>query len=129
MPTARIIEAVDVLEDDGFCPSTGFPRPAPDQLGLDGFEESLDGTVVIVVAFAAYRRLEPVLTHDLLVVVAAVLAAPVAVEDAAARQGLQGDGHLRRPDRQIKDHSQIQPPLAGPDVTDIIGLFRFGSGA
>ena len=51
------------------------------------------------------------------------------------------DGHLQRPDRQvalhavadgpaddapgmqIKDHSQIKPPLAAPDVTDITGPF------
>ena len=39
MAAAWIIEAVDVLEDGGFCLPTGFPRPAPDQPGLDGFEE------------------------------------------------------------------------------------------
>jgi hypothetical protein len=39
MPTARVIEAVDVLEDGGFGLATLFPRLAPDQLGLDGYEE------------------------------------------------------------------------------------------
>jgi hypothetical protein len=63
------------------------------------------------------------------------------VEDAAARRGSQGDGYLQRPDRQIalhavadgpaddaprmqaQDHSQIQPPLAGPDVADVTRPF------
>jgi hypothetical protein len=38
MPSARVIEAVDVLKDAGFGLAAGFPCPAPDQLGLDGFE-------------------------------------------------------------------------------------------
>ena len=54
MPTARVIEAVDVLEDGGFGVATGFPRAAPDQLDLDGFEERLNGCIVIAVAFAAH---------------------------------------------------------------------------
>ena len=54
MPTAWVIEAVDVLEDGGFCLPMGFPRPAPDQFGLDGFEEGFDGCVVIAVAFVAH---------------------------------------------------------------------------
>ena len=45
MPAARIIEAVDVLKDGGFCLAAGFPSPAPDQLGLDGLEERLDNGV------------------------------------------------------------------------------------
>ena len=45
MPAARIIEAVDVLKDGGFCFATGFPRAAPNQLGLDSFEERLDNGV------------------------------------------------------------------------------------
>jgi hypothetical protein len=42
MPAARVIEAVDVLKDGGFCLAAGFPGPAPDQFGLDGFGERLD---------------------------------------------------------------------------------------
>jgi hypothetical protein len=45
MPAARVIEAVDVLKDAGFGLATGFPCPAPDQLGLDGLEERLDNGV------------------------------------------------------------------------------------
>ena len=42
MPAARVIEAVDVLKDGGFGLAVGFQCPAPDQFGLDGFEERLD---------------------------------------------------------------------------------------
>ena len=45
MPAARIIEVVDVLKDAGCGLATGFPNPAPDQFGLDGFEERLDNGV------------------------------------------------------------------------------------
>ena len=45
MPAARVIEAVDVLKDAGFGLATGFPTPAPEQLGLDGLEERLDNGV------------------------------------------------------------------------------------
>jgi hypothetical protein len=33
------------LKDGGFCLAAGFPRPAQDQLGLDGLEERLDNGV------------------------------------------------------------------------------------
>ena len=45
MPAARVIEAVDVLKDAGFGLATGFPRPVPEQLGLDGLEERFDNSV------------------------------------------------------------------------------------
>jgi hypothetical protein len=54
MPTARIIEAVDVLKDGGFRLAAGFPRPAPDQLRLNGLEERLDNGVVMTIALAAH---------------------------------------------------------------------------
>jgi hypothetical protein len=39
MSTARVIEAVDVLEDGGFGLPTRFPGSPPDQLGFDCLEE------------------------------------------------------------------------------------------
>ena len=122
MAAAWVIEAVDVLEqaivrhwfksngERRLHLPTRFPRPAPDQLGLDGLEECLDGGVVIAIALAAHRYLEAVFAQDLLVVVGAVLAAAVAVEDAAARRGSQGDGHLQRPDRQVALHAVADGP-------------------
>lgn len=69
MPTARVIEAVDVLEDGRLSLSAGLPGAPPDQLGLDGLEEGFDCGVIIAVAFAAHRWLQAVLAQDLLIVV------------------------------------------------------------
>jgi hypothetical protein len=52
MPAARVIEAVDVLEDGGFGLASGLPRAAPDQFGLDRLEEGLDGSVIVAIALA-----------------------------------------------------------------------------
>ena len=60
MPSARVIEAVDVLKDASFGLAAGFPGPAPNQLGLDGFEERLDNGVVITIALAAHGWLQAV---------------------------------------------------------------------
>jgi hypothetical protein len=45
MPSARVIEAVDILKDACFSLAAGFPCPAPDQFGLDGLEERLDNGI------------------------------------------------------------------------------------
>jgi hypothetical protein len=41
------MEAVDVVEDGCLSLSPGFPSAPPDQLGLDGLEEGLDGCVIV----------------------------------------------------------------------------------
>ena len=43
MSAALVIKAVDVLEDGGFGLAARLPGAVPDQLGLDSFEEGLDG--------------------------------------------------------------------------------------
>jgi len=60
MPAARVIEAVGLFEDGGFGLATGFPNPGPVQFGFDGPEERLDSGVVMAIALAAFRRLQPV---------------------------------------------------------------------
>ena len=85
MPTAWVAEAIDVFEDSRLGLATRFPGATPDQLGLDGLEEGLDGGIVVAVALAAHRRLQAMLAKDLLVVVRTILAAAVAVEDATTR--------------------------------------------
>ena len=45
----------------------------PDQFRLDSFEEGLDGSIVIAIAFSAHRHLEAVLVQDLLVIVRTIL--------------------------------------------------------
>lgn len=68
MPTARDIEAVDVLKDGGFSLSARFPNVPPDQFGLDGLEEGFDCGVIVAIPFPTHRHLEPVFAQDLLVV-------------------------------------------------------------
>ena len=73
---ARIIEAVDILEDGDLSGHACLPRVPPDQFCLDGFEEGFHHGIVVAVALAAHRYLEPILTQDFLIVMRAILAAP-----------------------------------------------------
>ena len=145
MPTGRVIEAVDVLEDDGFGFATGCPRPAPVQFGLDGLEERLDNGVIIVLALAALRRPQAVVAENFLVVVRTILAATVAMNDAAPRRGPEREGHSQRTDRQIafhaipdgpavyargvqvQDHRQLEPTIADPNIADVPRPVLMGS--
>ena len=52
---AGVVEAVDVFEEGDFDVPPGMPVSAPDQFGLEGFEEALDGRVVITVSLPAHR--------------------------------------------------------------------------
>ena len=85
MSAARVMEAVDVLEDGGFGLATGFPNPASDQFGLDDLEERPDSGVVMAVALAAHGRLQGVAVRSFLVVVRRVLATTVVIRTASLR--------------------------------------------
>ena len=76
----------------------------PDQLDLDGFEERLDGGVIIAISFTTHRRFEVSLTQDLLVIVKAVLAATIGVVDAAFGWCSEAYGHLQCTDRKVVFH-------------------------
>ena len=80
---AGIMKAVDVFKDRHLSLPPGFPRPPPDQLGLDGLEERLDGGIVITIALAAHGHSKTTRAQDHLVVMRTVLATPVAVKDAS----------------------------------------------
>ena len=58
MPSAAVVEAVDVLEEGKCDLITGRPSVSPDQFGFQGFEEGLDGRVVVTVALSAHRYCE-----------------------------------------------------------------------
>ena len=73
MASSWIVEPVYVFEDRHFGLPPRFPWPPPNQLGLDGFEEGLDGCIIITISLAAHRHAEPVLSQDLLVIVRTVL--------------------------------------------------------
>ena len=47
MAAARIVEAIDIFEDRHFRLSACLPRPSPDQLSFDRFEDRLNRSVVI----------------------------------------------------------------------------------
>ncbi len=83
MPSARIVEAIDVLEDGQFCISACVPWPPPDQLCLDGFEERLKSRIILAIALVAHRHLKAVLAQDLLVIAETVLRSAIRVMNAA----------------------------------------------
>ena len=68
MTAPGVIETVDVFEHSDFNLSACVPYVPPDQLCFHGFEKGLDRRVVVTIAFAAHRYLEPVLAQYLLVV-------------------------------------------------------------
>ena len=148
MSSARIVEAVDVLEDGHFSFPSRRPGPAPKHFSLDRFEEGFDSVIVIAIALAGHRHFEPVLAQYLLIVVRAVLRPAIGVMDAALGWLAERDGHFQRPDRQIplhavadspaddmagmqiQDHREIQPAFSGPYIAYVarpflIGLVRF----
>lgn len=54
MTAAGVVAAVDVLEDGSFPLVRRWPAPPPDEFGLQGFEEGLDGDVVIAITPSAH---------------------------------------------------------------------------
>ena len=77
---------------------------SPDQFCFDSFEEGLDGSIVIAIAFSDHRHLAAVLAQDLLVVVRAVLRPAVRVVDAAFCWRTEGNRHLQRSNGQVPFH-------------------------
>ena len=77
MSTARVIEAINVLEDSDLNRSACLPGMPPDHLRLDGLEESFHRGVIITIALATHRYLEAMLAQDSLVVMRTILAAAV----------------------------------------------------
>src|SRR6056297_2174285 len=56
MPAAGVVEAVDALEERRLRFAAGRPRPSPEEFGLQGLEEGLDGVVLVAVSLAAHRN-------------------------------------------------------------------------
>ena len=141
MASARIVEAIDILEDCAFCLASGFPAIAPDQLCFDGFEKGLNHRIVITITFAAHRYLKGVLGQASLILVGTVLRAAIRMMNTALGWLPQRYRHIQRADRQIPlhtithgpaddparikidDHSQIEPNLIGPDIGYIASPF------
>ena len=137
MTAARVVEAVDVFKDGHLRLSSCLPCIAPDQFRFDGFEECLDGCVIITISFATHGHFEAVLPQDFLTAMRTILRPAISVMDAAFRRRSKRDSHVQRPDHkiafhpvahrptdnapgvQIEDHGKIQPAFARPYVADI----------
>ena len=113
MPTAWIVEAVDVFENGNFDLSAGLPVSAPNHFCLERFEKALNCGVVIAVTLSAHGCCQTMLSQDLLIVMGTVLAAAIRVMNAALRWPTQGNRHVQGTDRQVLLH----PVADGPTVT------------
>ena len=60
----RVVEAVDVSKDGHLRLPARFPCIAPDQFRFDGFEECLNGCVILTISFATHGHFEAVLPQD-----------------------------------------------------------------
>ncbi len=137
MFASRVVEAVDVFEEGDLDLATGLPFAAPDEFSLQGFEEAFDGRIVVAIALAAHRNLEPMPAQHLLIVVSTILRSAICVMNAAWGWPSERDGHAHRTQRQVllhaiadgppndapgekvNDHGEIYLPLARPDMGDV----------
>lgn len=99
MPTARVVEAVDVLKEGNFDLPAGLPVSAPNYFWLERFEEVLNCGVVIAVTLATHGCCQTMFSQYLLIVMRTVLAAAISVLNAAFGRPAQGDGHAHGTDR------------------------------
>lgn len=82
----------------------------PDQFCFDGFEERLDGCIIVAITFARHRYLEPMLAQDFLIVMRTVLRPAIRVMDAASGRCSERNGHFQRTDRQVPFHPIADRP-------------------
>ena len=54
MSSAGVVEAIYVLEQGFGDLLPGLPFMSPDEFSFDGFEESLDGGVIITISLATH---------------------------------------------------------------------------
>ena len=85
MSAADVVEAVDVIKEGLGDESVGCPWLSPDEFSLQGFEESLDGGIVVTVALAAHRYRKAQLLQSILIIVRTILASTVGMVKATRR--------------------------------------------
>ena len=83
MFSSGVVEPVDVLKEGVGNVLSGCPSVPPDQFGFEGFEEGLNGGIVVTVSFAAHGYFEAYFTHPFLIVMGTILTATVCMMDAA----------------------------------------------
>lgn len=92
MFSAGVVEAIDVLKEGIGDLVARSPCVSPDQFCLEGFEEGLDGGIVVAVASTAHGHFEADFTQPLLIIVGTILAASVGVMNAALWRASKGHG-------------------------------------
>ena len=58
MFAAGVVEAVDVLKESVADLVARYPSVSPDQFCLEGFEEGLDGSIIVAVASTTHGHFE-----------------------------------------------------------------------
>lgn len=86
MPSTRVVEAVDVFKDYHLSLSSRLPRMPPYQFSFDGFEEGLDGGILIAIAFPAHGYLEAMLPQDFLIIMRTILQTTIRMMNASLAQ-------------------------------------------
>jgi hypothetical protein len=65
---ARVLEPVAVFEDGDINLSAGMPVSPPDQFVRQRIEVAFSGGIVIAIAVATHRQLEPIVAQPFLIV-------------------------------------------------------------
>ena len=135
--SSPVVERFDVVENLSTGNASGLWHPAVQQILLEGCEETFGNGVVPTVAATTHAGSDLMVDHELTIVIARVLAAPVAVEEQARSrpplseshpQGGQsqfvGDPGRHRPShddaREQVDHDrQVQPAFRSPHVGNV----------
>ena len=86
MSAADVVEAVDVIKEGLGDESVGCPCVPPDEFSLQGFEEGLDGCIVLTVALAAHRYRKAQLLQSILIFMRTILASAICMMNAAWRR-------------------------------------------
>ena len=124
------------------------PLATPNKVGFGGLEKCFNRRVIEAVALAAHRNRKLMPTQDFLIVVRAILRAPVRVMNASRRRLAQVDRHFKRPDArgplhtiadrptddatrvEIQYHREVKPSFVGPgEPLSAIGSLHFVLGA
>ena len=111
---AGFVEAIDVMKEGIGNILACCPTVTPDQFGFNGFEEGLDGCIVVAVSSAAHRHFEANFAHPLLIVMGAILTTPVRVMDAALWRVSMGNSIVQCLQRQITFQMIVNRPTDDP---------------
>jgi hypothetical protein len=114
MTPDRVVEAVDVTTDRRLGLGSGLEHRAPDQFGLQGFEEGLDHRVVVANFLPGHRDPDAVLPQLCLILDRTVLTAAVGVMDQPLTGSSDRQSLAQRLQRQFLVQCSV-PAFDGPD--------------